>query len=255
MAPSLPIADAVTRVHGIREADLEGVSFTRDHAQRALRQICCDRTILVGHSIANDLEALRFCHPCVVAARAKARMMLAAPPRVRRAYSAGTRRGAAAAPTWIFRGDGRPSSIMLAAPPRVRREYSVGTCRGAAAAPTWIFRGDVAATSGGRPSSMMLCGPAAATTWIFRGRRGDRVAQVDTAVAFGVEGGSADASPALRDVAHAALPEGIGELHAGGAHDSRVDARAAALSAFALRESDALRGNQPLGRSGSPEFR
>ena len=64
--PALPIVDMVTRVHGIKEADLDGVAFTPAHARAALEALCCDRTVLIGHAIANDLEALCFHHTCVV---------------------------------------------------------------------------------------------------------------------------------------------------------------------------------------------
>ena len=65
-SPSLPIKDAVERVHGIKASDLDGVAFTLAHAQAALAQLCSDRTVLIGHAVANDLEALRFRHGCIV---------------------------------------------------------------------------------------------------------------------------------------------------------------------------------------------
>ena len=40
--PSLPIKDAVERVHGIKASDLDGVAFTLAHAQAALAQLCPD---------------------------------------------------------------------------------------------------------------------------------------------------------------------------------------------------------------------
>jgi hypothetical protein len=66
VAPSLPVVDDVSRVHGIAASDLAGVAFSRRHAQAALRTLCCDRSVLVGHAVANDLEALQFHHTCVV---------------------------------------------------------------------------------------------------------------------------------------------------------------------------------------------
>lgn len=62
VAPSLPVVDYVTRVHGIDEAALQSVAFTRRHAQAALIALVCDHTILIGHGIINDLVALRFDH-------------------------------------------------------------------------------------------------------------------------------------------------------------------------------------------------
>ena len=65
VAPSLPVVDAVTRIHGIAADDLKSVTFTRRHAQAALRKLVSSRTVLVGHAIANDLEALQFRHELV----------------------------------------------------------------------------------------------------------------------------------------------------------------------------------------------
>jgi len=64
--PSLPIKDAVDRVHGIKASDLDSVLFTLEHAQAALAKLCSDRTVLIGHAVTNDLEALRFRHGCIV---------------------------------------------------------------------------------------------------------------------------------------------------------------------------------------------
>ena len=61
---SFPIKDAVERVHGIKASDLDAL-----HAgarATALAQLCSVRTVLIGHAVANDLEALRFRHGCIV---------------------------------------------------------------------------------------------------------------------------------------------------------------------------------------------
>ena len=120
--PSLPIKDAVERVHGIKASDLDGVAFTLAHAQAALAQLCSDRTVLIGHAVANDLEALRFRHGCIV----------------------------------------------------------------------------------------------------------------DTSVAYGVVGAAAGVAPSLRDVAAAVLPPAQDAVNKSATHDSRVDARTAALCAYHL---------------------
>ena len=120
--PSLPTQDAVARVHGIQASDLDGVAFTLAHAQAALAQLCSDRTVLIGHAVANDLEALRFRHGCIV----------------------------------------------------------------------------------------------------------------DTSVAYGVVGAAAGVAPSLRDVAAAVLPPAQDAVNKSATHDSRVDARTAALCAYHL---------------------
>ncbi|KAJ8609819.1 hypothetical protein CTAYLR_008117 [Chrysophaeum taylorii] len=66
VAPSLPVVDYVTRIHGIDETALRGVTFTRRHAQAALLALVCDRTVVVGHALCNDFAALRFHHDCCV---------------------------------------------------------------------------------------------------------------------------------------------------------------------------------------------
>jgi DNA polymerase III epsilon subunit-like protein len=60
--PLYPISDSRAHIHGIPEESLEGITFTLRHAQAALMQICSDHTIIVGHSVHNDLKALRVVH-------------------------------------------------------------------------------------------------------------------------------------------------------------------------------------------------
>lgn len=62
VSPSLPVVDYVTRIHGIDEAALSSVTFTRRHAQAALVNLFCAKTVLVGHAICNDLDSLKFHH-------------------------------------------------------------------------------------------------------------------------------------------------------------------------------------------------
>lgn len=62
VAPSLPIVDARTRIHGITEEDLGKMKVTMRHAQAALLNIITDDTIIIGHSVCNDLKALRLDH-------------------------------------------------------------------------------------------------------------------------------------------------------------------------------------------------
>jgi len=64
--PSLPVVDYVSRIHGIDAQQLEHVTFQRLHAQAALKLLCCDRCVLIGHAIHNDLSSLQFAHDCIV---------------------------------------------------------------------------------------------------------------------------------------------------------------------------------------------
>ena len=62
MNPQQPIVDCRSHIHGLQEAQLKTVQFTLKHAQTALMDICSDHTIIVGHSVHNDLRALKFFH-------------------------------------------------------------------------------------------------------------------------------------------------------------------------------------------------
>lgn len=64
--PFMPISASRSFIHGIDPSALAGVTFTLRHAQAALHRICSDRTILLGHSLHNDLKAMRFKHTNVV---------------------------------------------------------------------------------------------------------------------------------------------------------------------------------------------
>lgn len=60
--PLLPVTDCRTSIHGIVESQLQNVQFTLKHAQAALMQLCSDNTVIIGHSVHNDLRALKFLH-------------------------------------------------------------------------------------------------------------------------------------------------------------------------------------------------
>ena len=62
----MPISDCKTHIHGISEEDLKSVHFTLRHAQAVMINICSKDTIIVGHSLHNDLKALRFYHDKVI---------------------------------------------------------------------------------------------------------------------------------------------------------------------------------------------
>lgn len=61
--PAWPITDMRTSIHGITEESLaQAPPFSLRHAQAAVTKICTNATVLVGHSLFNDLLALKFAH-------------------------------------------------------------------------------------------------------------------------------------------------------------------------------------------------
>ncbi|CAM9656713.1 unnamed protein product [Phaeothamnion confervicola] len=64
--PTLPVLDYRSSIHGVKAAHLANVAFTTTHAQAAMAALCCRCTVLVGHALHNDLEALKFRHAVCV---------------------------------------------------------------------------------------------------------------------------------------------------------------------------------------------
>jgi RNA exonuclease 1 len=64
--PKWPVVDHRTWVNGIEESHLENVEFTIDHAQAFMKALCSLETVIIGHAVHNDLEALKMKHYCVV---------------------------------------------------------------------------------------------------------------------------------------------------------------------------------------------
>jgi RNA exonuclease 1 len=62
----MPIIDCKTKIHGISEEQLKTAQFSLRHAQAFLRNICSQKTIIVGHAVHNDLKALKFDHDNVI---------------------------------------------------------------------------------------------------------------------------------------------------------------------------------------------
>jgi len=64
--PRDPITDDRSRINGITKDSLENVHFSLQHAQQFMSALCSDETVIVGHAVHNDLQALKFEHYCVV---------------------------------------------------------------------------------------------------------------------------------------------------------------------------------------------
>lgn len=62
VAPSWPITDMRTNIHGISADDLRPVNFTLRHAQAAMMSLCADNTVIIGHAVHHDLRSLKFNH-------------------------------------------------------------------------------------------------------------------------------------------------------------------------------------------------
>ena len=64
--PSQPIKDYRTKYSGIDEAMLVDVTVTLEDVQKELQQLLPSNCILIGHSLENDMKALKLCHPYVI---------------------------------------------------------------------------------------------------------------------------------------------------------------------------------------------
>lgn len=64
--PADPITDYLTPYSGITPATLEGVITTLDDIQKKLLSIFTPQTILIGHSLNSDLNALKLTHPYII---------------------------------------------------------------------------------------------------------------------------------------------------------------------------------------------
>lgn len=64
--PAEPITDYLTPYSGITAATLEGVTTTLQDIQKKLVSIFTPQTILIGHSLNSDLNALKLTHPFII---------------------------------------------------------------------------------------------------------------------------------------------------------------------------------------------
>jgi RNA exonuclease 1 len=64
--PGTPVLDFRTDLTGITAADLQGVTLTRKAAAKRLAKLLTPNTVLVGHGLHHDLQALQLDHPYVI---------------------------------------------------------------------------------------------------------------------------------------------------------------------------------------------
>ena len=64
--PNVPIKDYLTQWSGITPAMLENVTTTLSDIQKELLELITPRTILVGHSLNSDLNAMKLTHPFII---------------------------------------------------------------------------------------------------------------------------------------------------------------------------------------------
>ncbi|PIN09355.1 3'-5' exonuclease [Handroanthus impetiginosus] len=64
--PNKEIADYRTEITGISATDLDGVTYSLKDVQKSLKKLLSHGTILVGHSLNNDLQALKLAYTRVI---------------------------------------------------------------------------------------------------------------------------------------------------------------------------------------------
>ncbi|KAH9615745.1 hypothetical protein KSS87_023518 [Heliosperma pusillum] len=64
--PEKQIADYRTQITGVSEKDLDGITCSVKDIQKSMRRLLCRGEILVGHSLSNDLKAMKVDHAKVI---------------------------------------------------------------------------------------------------------------------------------------------------------------------------------------------
>ncbi|GAV63999.1 RNase_T domain-containing protein [Cephalotus follicularis] len=64
--PNKKVADYRTEITGVTARDLDGVTFSLRDIQQSMKKLLSPGTILVGHSLNNDLQALKIDHAKVI---------------------------------------------------------------------------------------------------------------------------------------------------------------------------------------------
>jgi RNA exonuclease 1 len=64
--PEWPVTNHRTWINGIDKSHLGNVQFTLSHAQEFMKALCSDETVMIGHALHNDLEAIKMEHHCLV---------------------------------------------------------------------------------------------------------------------------------------------------------------------------------------------
>ena len=64
--PEDVVVDDRAWVNGIPKKKLENVEFTLKHARAFMEALCSEETVILGHSIINDLRSLKMEHYCIV---------------------------------------------------------------------------------------------------------------------------------------------------------------------------------------------
>ncbi|XP_078612894.1 uncharacterized protein LOC144882762 [Branchiostoma floridae x Branchiostoma japonicum] len=64
--PRRPVKDYMTQFSGVSAADLQDVTTRLEHVQETLQELLPEDAILVGHSLENDLQALKVVHPHII---------------------------------------------------------------------------------------------------------------------------------------------------------------------------------------------